>query len=152
MKNALRLCYSCKFWKAGIGKQQMAPLPVHRVTPAPPFTACGTDLMGPVLVRIGRSEVKRYVCIFHCLATRAVHFEVLQSLEATAFIQAFRCFCNRRNARVCHVYSDNGGNFTLANKELNEGIQIWSSKQFQDATLQRNIGISALQWHRTKTV
>ena len=127
-------------------------LPVHRVTPAPPFTACGTDLMGPVLVKIGRSEVKRYVCIFHCLATRAVHFEVLQSLEATAFIQAFRCFCNRRNARVCHVYSDNGGNFTLANKELNEGIQIWSSKQFQDATLQRNIGISALQWHRTKTV
>ena len=86
--------------------------------------------MGPVLVRIGRSEVKRYVCIFNCLATRALHFEVVQSLEASAFIQAFRRFCNRRNARVHQVYSDNGGNFTLANKELNEGIKIWNSKKF----------------------
>jgi len=25
VKKALRLCYSCKFWKAGIGKEQMAP-------------------------------------------------------------------------------------------------------------------------------
>jgi len=98
--------------------------------------------MGPVLVRIGRSEVKRYVCIFNCLATRAVHFEVVQSLEASAFIQAFRRFCNRRNAHVRHVYSDNGGNSTLANKELNEGITIWNSKKFQDAMLQRNI-----VWH-----
>ena len=116
VKKDLGLCYACKYWKAGAGNQQMAPLPVHRVTPNPPFTACGTDLMGTLYVKIGRSYVKRYVCVFNCLATRAVHFKIVQSLEASAFIQAFRRFCNRRAARVHHVYSDNGGNFVLANK------------------------------------
>ena len=111
VKKALGLCYACKYWKAGAGKQQIAPLPAHRVTPNPPCT----DLMGPLYVKIGRSYVKRYVCVFNCLATRAVHFEIVQSLEASAFIQAFRRFCNRRAARVRHVYSDNGGNFVFAN-------------------------------------
>jgi len=67
--------------------------------------------MAPILVRIGRIEVKRYVRIFNCLAIRAVHFEVVQSLDASAFIQALRRFCNRRNARVRRIYSDTGVNF-----------------------------------------
>jgi len=130
----------------------MAPLPVHRVTPAP-FTACGTDLMGPVLVRSGRSEVKRYVCIFSCLATRAVHFEVVQSLEASAFSLAFKRFCNRRNALVRHIYSDNGGNFALINKELNDGITFGTAKSSKMQCCRETVcAILALQWYRTKTV
>ena len=84
------------------------------MTKSTPFKAVGTDLMGPLTVRIGRSSVKRYVCIFNCLATRPVHFEVVQALDADAFIQAFRRFCNRRNVRPSDVYSDNGGNFVAA--------------------------------------
>jgi len=98
----------------------MANLPAHRVTPSLPFTACGTDQMGPLYVKTGKSSVRRYVCIFNCLATIAVHFEIVQSLEASAFIQAFRRICNRRVARVRHIYSDNAGNFASANRELNE--------------------------------
>jgi len=117
----------------------MAPVPVHRVTPNPPFTACGTDLMGPLYVKIGKSRIKRYVCVFNCLTTRVVHFEIVQSLEASAFIQAFRRFCNRRVARVRHVHSGNGGNFVPANKELNEELRVWNSKKFRDAVLQERI-------------
>ena len=73
-----------------------------------------------------------------------MHFEIVQSLEASAFIQAFRRFCNRRAARVRHVYSDNGGDFVLANKELNEGIRVWNSKKFQDAMLQERIALAAV--------
>ena len=83
--------------------------------------------MGPLYVRIGRNNVKRWVCIFYCLSTRAVHFEVVQSLDTSAFIQAFRRFCNRRISRVRHIYSDNAGNFTKANRELNPCIELWRS-------------------------
>ena len=139
VKSALKECINCRFWKAKPGKQQMGELPVPRVTLSAPFATCGTDLMGPLFVKIGRSSCKRYVCIFSCMATRAVHFEVVQSLESSAFIQAFRRFCNRRITRPKVMYSDNGGNFVMADKELNDGIKIWNSKNFQNAMVQNNI-------------
>ena len=118
VKKALKACMNCRFWRATYGRQQMAPLPEHRVVPSSPFTYCGTDLMGPLYVKIGRSSHKRYVCIFNCLSTRAVHLEIVQSLETDAFIQAFRRFCNRRVSKPKVLYSDNAGNFVMANKEI----------------------------------
>ena len=142
VKKALSKCLVCRFWKAKPGVQKMANLPAHRVTPNPPFTACGTDLMGPITIKIGRSDVKRYVCIFNCLATRAVHFEVVESLDTTAFIQAFRRFCNRRTSRPKHMYSDNGGNFIAANCELNDGLKALKSQKFNDA-----LATEQIIWH-----
>ena len=60
--------------------------------------------MGPVNVRIGRNNVKRWVCVFNCLATRAIHFEVLQSLDVHTFMQRFSRFCCRRNVFPKEVY------------------------------------------------
>ena len=37
------------------------------------------------------------------------------------------------------MYSDNGGNFVMADKELNDGIKFWNSKNFQNAMVQNNI-------------
>ena len=107
----LRTCVNCRFWKAKPKTQQMADLPFDRVNKTTPFKAIGTDLMGPLIIKCGRSSVKRYICIFNCLASRAVHFEVVLSLETSAFIQNFTRFYNRRNVRPTDVYSDNGGNF-----------------------------------------
>ena len=73
------------------------------------------------------------------MATRTVHFKVVQSHESTASIQAFRQFSNRRIARPKVMYRDNGGNFVMINKELNDGIKIWNSKNFQNAMVQSNI-------------
>ena len=139
VENALKTCLNCRFWKAKRGSQQMGTLPEHRVTPNPPFAVCGTDLMGPLFVKIGRSSCKRYVCIFNCLSTRAVHLEVVQSLDTSAFIQALRRFCNRRVVRPKVMYSDNGGNFVMANKEINEGIRLWNTKCFQDVLLKEEV-------------
>ena len=107
-----------------------------------PFEATGTDLMGPVLVKIGRSLVKLYICIFSCLATRSVHLEVVESLESSSFIQAFRRFWNRRITKPKNVYSDNAGNFTAANSELNEGLKIWRSNEFPAAMAKEE-----MTWH-----
>ena len=76
------------------------------------------------------------------MATRAVHFEVVQSLEANAFLQAYRRFCSRRNVKPKVVYSDNGGNFVAAEKELRCGIQNWNNKVLYDALLQEGA-----TWH-----
>ena len=110
-------------WKAGIGAQQMGDLPSARIQRSQPFTTIGTDLMGPIMVAVGRSSVKRYICIFNCMATRAVHFEVVPSLEVDAFLQAYRRFCNRRNVNPTTVYSDNGSNFVAAEKVLREKVK-----------------------------
>ena len=118
VKRAINKCVPCRFWKVDAGRQQMGDLPSHRVEERRPFEVLGTDLMGPVMISIGRNRVKRYVCIFNCLATRAVHFEVVPSLDVSGFLQAFRRFCSRRNVTPTTIYSDNGTNFVAAAKEL----------------------------------
>ena len=70
----------------------MGDLPCCRVKKRRTFEVVGTDLMGPVTVSIGRSRVKRYICIFNCLATKAVHLGVVPSSDADGFLQAFQRF------------------------------------------------------------
>ena len=101
----------------------MGDLPPPRVLETQPFFVLGTDMMGPVTVNVGRSSVKRYICIFNCMATRAVHLEEVSSLNVDAFLQAYRRFCNRRNVNPKIVYSDNGGNFVAAEKVLKDKVK-----------------------------
>ncbi|KAK3745377.1 hypothetical protein QZH41_001405 [Actinostola sp. cb2023] len=83
--------------QAPLGDQKMADLPVDRVTPdRPPFTSVGVDCFGPFLVKRGRTEVKRYGIVFTCLAIRAIHIEVLHSMDTTSFVNSFRRFIARR--------------------------------------------------------
>ena len=90
----------------------------------PPFTTVGTDMMGPILVTIGRTQGKRCICIFNCLATRIIHLEVVTSLDASLFLQAYQRFCNRRNANPTAIHSDNGGNFVAAEKWLSAEVTV----------------------------
>ena len=54
----------------------------------PVFYYTGVDLFGPFLVKYGRGEVKRYGCLYTCLTTRAIHIEVLHSLETDTFLNS----------------------------------------------------------------
>ncbi|XP_078494000.1 uncharacterized protein LOC144749516, partial [Ciona intestinalis] len=86
-------CRACRLWKAKVGKQMMAPLPPPRITTGnPPFTNTGVDYMGPFPVKSGRNTLKRYGCVFTCMASRAIHIEVAHSLDTSSFIQALRRF------------------------------------------------------------
>ncbi|XP_069105811.1 uncharacterized protein [Argopecten irradians] len=74
----LRNCVTCTRLRAVSGSQKMAGLPPDRVRPGQaPFTSVGIDCFGPFYVKRGRSQEKRYGCIFTCLAMRAVHIEKL---------------------------------------------------------------------------
>lgn len=71
----------------------MADLPVQRLTPAPPFSYIGLDVFGPWLVstrwtRGGAANSKRWAVLFTCMATRAIHIELIESLDTSSFINA----------------------------------------------------------------
>ena len=71
----------------------MGDLPSDRLTPEkPPFSQIGVDFFGSFEVKQGRSIVKRYGCIFTCLAIRATHVEIAHSLDADSMINALRRF------------------------------------------------------------
>lgn len=108
----------CVVYRAVPKAPRMAPLPAARVTPyVRPFTFIGIDYCGPFLIRLGRSNVKRWVVLITCLTVRAVHLEVASSMSSESCKLAIRRFIARRGAPQ-EIYSDNGTNFVGVSKEL----------------------------------
>jgi hypothetical protein len=139
VKAVLSKCMTCKKTKTPLATQKMADLPVERVTPnALPFSQVGVDYFGPFIVKRGRSEVKRYGCVFTCLATRAIHLEVAHSLDTDSFINAVERFVARRG-KVKLIRSDNGTNFVGARAELKKALDEWNQDKIADHMLQREI-------------
>jgi len=69
-------CTVCKRKKA---KNAQAPLPLHRLmTSMRTFTRIAVDYGGPFITIQGRGRrrEKRYLCLFTCLTSRAVHLMV----------------------------------------------------------------------------
>ena len=65
----------------------------------------------------GHRAYKGYICLFVCLATKAIHLEAVSDLTTQAFLAAFCRFTSRRG--LCQtLLSDNGTNFQGADKEL----------------------------------
>jgi len=113
----------------------MADLPKERITPdLPPFTNVGVDYFGPIEVKQGHSYVKRYGVIFTCKASRAVHLVVAHSLGTDSCISAIRRFICRRGP-VAHFRSENGTNFTGAEKELKRAIAELNNKSIEKALI-----------------
>jgi hypothetical protein len=82
----------------------------------------GFDFFGPCNITIHRRKEKRYVLLFTCLNTRAVHLEVTASLDLSSFLIAFASFSARRG-RPSVVYSDNRTQIVAGNMEIQQGIE-----------------------------
>ena len=101
---------------------KMADLPEGRgAIGEAPFSHCGVDLIGPVIVKEGRKRLKRWIVLFTCLTVRCVHLEVVETAETDSYINSMRRFTNRRGCPHT-MYSDNGSNFRGATAELREFI------------------------------
>ena len=95
-------------------RQILSDLPSFRVTRANiPFQICGTDFLGPVMYRQGRSDCKAWGLLFTCLSTRCLHVEIVTGLDLNNFLLAFSRFTNLRGS-VKTIYSDNGSTFCAA--------------------------------------
>ena len=110
-------CVTCQKLRGAAQEQKMSDLPVDRLESSPPFTYCAVDYCGPWHVKEGRKEVKKYIALFTCMASKAVHLEVSNSLET----DSRRFICQRGPVRQLH--SDQGTNFIGAKRELREALQ-----------------------------
>ncbi|XP_059223178.1 uncharacterized protein LOC131996980 [Stomoxys calcitrans] len=117
-------CSACKLRRARPRQPQMSALPMERVTPyVRAFTYTGLDYFGPVSVGIRRQREKRWVALFTCFTTRAIHLEIATDLSSDACLMCIRNFINRRGVPVS-IRSDNGTNFVGIAKEL-QGIDMF---------------------------
>ena len=107
VQNVTEACAECRRrFTMKIGHQMMAPLPKTKLQSSlRAFEKVGVDYGGPFLTKQGRgrTRAKRYLCLFTCLTTRAVHLKMAYALDTDSFINAF--------TRTTYVISDNGTNF-----------------------------------------
>ena len=81
----------CKRRKAKVALQIMAPLPPNRFTASlRAFTKTAADFGGPFMTMQGRGrpQQKRFLCLFTCLASRAVHLEMAYGLDVDSLLNA----------------------------------------------------------------
>lgn len=148
IKWIINKCITCFRFRAAGGTQLMGNLPEPRITVSRPFTHVGVDFAGPVSLKIspgrGIRTIKGYICIFICLATKAMHLEPVTGLSTQAFLATFRRFAGRRGA-CGHIYSDCGTNFVGASKRLKIDYSEWSN--YLTTELMDTLATSGTQWH-----
>lgn len=115
-------CITCRKLRGKCEVQKMADLPPDRLSMEPPFSNIGLDVFGPWSVtarqtRGGHAERKRWAILFTCLSVRAIHIEVIESLDTSSFINGLRRFLAIRGP-VRHIRSDRGTHFIEASKVL----------------------------------
>ncbi|XP_062557867.1 uncharacterized protein LOC134222720 [Armigeres subalbatus] len=147
VRQVARSCVKCFRVNPVEIKQLMGNLPSSRVVPSPPFAVTGVDYAGPFQVRQGSHRpmlMKSYVAVYVCMATKAVHLEIVSDLSTDAFLASLRRFVSRRGM-VQQIHSDNATNFHGAENELHALYQ-----QFQDQQVVKKIQqfcqVREIQW------
>ena len=122
----------------------MAPLPKSRLRlPLRAFDRIGTDYCGPYYTKHGqrKPKAKRYMSLFICLTTWAVHLEMTYSLDTEAFLNVFTRMISR-SGTPSYVISDNGTNFVAAEMELRQLVKQLDKERIINATSANQ----AIQW------
>ena len=143
LRNALRKikgsCVDCRKFRSAVKQPFMADLPPERLDfQAHSFTNTGIDYFGPFEVKMLRRTMKRWCCLFTCLTTRAVHIEVVRSLDADSCMAAIVRFISRRG-KPKTIVSDNGSNFVGSARELREYIDSWNKSQMGEILASKGI-------------
>lgn len=148
VKAHVHKCVACVRQSAATRKQLMGQLPAVRVTPTRPFKCSGVDYAGPINIRTskgrGHHAYKGYVCLFVCMATKAVHIEAVSDLTTQGFLAAYRRFISRRGY-CSDIWSDNGTNFVGASRELQKLFSAETSSLSKE--LANSLASQGTKWH-----
>ncbi|XP_063828939.1 uncharacterized protein LOC135078268 [Ostrinia nubilalis] len=118
VRSVIKSCQQCRIRRAVAAVPPTGDHPTGRLAHHQrPFTYTGLDYFGPLSVTVGRQHQKRYVALFTCLTTRAVHLEVAASLSTDSAVLALRRMMARRG-QPSEIWSDNGTNLRGADVEL----------------------------------
>ena len=88
VRSIIHRCVLCRLFRGKLGEQKMADLPDERIACEGPFVYTGVDMFGPFYVKERRSSVKRYVAMFTCMSSRAIHIETTNEMTTDSFINA----------------------------------------------------------------
>ena len=135
VSSELQQCVTCRKLRGQAVEQRMADLPADRTEVAPPFTNVGFDVFGPWPVqtrkmRGGAANSKRWGLVFTCLSSRAVHIEVLESMDASSFICALRRFFALRGPASV-LRCDRGTNFVGGKSEFDAALKEMDQKKIE---------------------
>ena len=138
-KRITRACYGCRRFRV---KAYSSPppgnLPRERTEGENPFQVIGVDYAGPLKYRVkAKMEGKANILLYTCSLTRALHLDLLPSLETKEFLRSFKRFIARRG-RPETVYSDNGKSFVGAAK--------WISKVMRDEKFHDLLADQQMKW------
>ncbi|KAI5715498.1 hypothetical protein M8J77_017131 [Diaphorina citri] len=127
---------------------KMGDLPKSRVLESKPFLNTACDYLGPIHIvlthRRGQRSQKAYICLFICLATKAVHLEVASDLTTECFLNAFKRFLSRRGP-IRSMLSDGGSNFVGAKNKLNVIYDLLESPDYKDSFV-RELSEHRITW------
>ncbi|KAI1712841.1 pao retrotransposon peptidase domain-containing protein [Ditylenchus destructor] len=116
-KNARKALSECMQCRRMLAKPySLPPMPDHpkqRVRASQIWANIGLDYLGPTLMKKDGRLEKAWIMLVTCLSTRAVHLDVMVSLDTTTFINGFRRFVARRG-KPRWVLSDNATGFKAA--------------------------------------
>ncbi len=144
INSILHACVTCRKLRGKLEMQKMSDLPPERLSVSPPFTYTGLDVFGPWTVvarrtRGGQALSKRWAVLFTCMSTRAVHIEVIMSMDSSSCINALRRFFAIRGPAK-QLQSDCGTNFIGACNELE------FHKVVKETKVQRYINSEGCTW------
>ena len=141
-------CHGCKRFRA---RAYQAPppgnLPKTWTQGSRPFQVIGVDFAGPIrYTSRAKTESKAYLALYACSLTRAVHLDLLKSLETSEYIGSLKRFIAQRG-RPEIIYSDNGSTFKAADKWLKK---VQQDERFHDLlaglTIKWQFNLSRAPW------
>ncbi|XP_043063218.1 uncharacterized protein LOC122319690 [Drosophila yakuba] len=131
MRSVIASRNKCKLQRARPMPPIMGPHPVDRLDAGGwPFKHTGLDYFAPRLVTVSRHKEKRWVALFTCLTTKAIHLELAHDLSTDSCIIAIRNFVCRRGP-VHRLRSDIGKNFVGADREARRFGDVFEMEKFQ---------------------
>lgn len=139
-------CVTCVKNRPVIVEQLMGHPPPERVNIGPAFSNSGVDFAGPFFVR-NKNQRKGaphrvYVAVFVCMATKAIHIEMVTDLTSESFVATLKRFFARRG-KCCTLFSDNAANFIGAHSELRRLHGLFNN---QDEVLGGFLASEGISW------
>ena len=137
VKNAIGKCVICTKTRPRALIRQEGPLPEVRLPPEVRprmFDTVAMDLTGHYLVkgRRGHQKSKWYLCVFICQVYRAVHIEIVKSLDTASILMALTRLCAKYN-RPSRIRSDNASMFGCADRQLRKILRnLKKTREYQD--------------------
>ena len=139
LRSIVSRCITCRKRKAETLAPMMSDLPRERLAyREPPFRNTGIDYFGPFYVSVKRSTEKRWGFLFTCLTTRAVHFEVVPSMDTSSCVMGIERFAARRGTPSV-LWSENGTNFVASDKELLQNVRNWNQQVLTELLVKKGI-------------